>query len=1167
MANKYGYMATIGADTSGIREALKDVEAEAKGITAELKAVNEGLKLDGGDNTENLKAKWDLLAKAIENTQSKLNSLKEAEEKVNAAAASGKISSEQQKKHTEEIRKTESQLRVYEQQLKNTQNQLNKNGKSTEDLTAETKQLDKSVDDAGKSAVTFGDIFKANILSDAIMSGVRRLTSEIGDFVKKGIELASSLTEVQNVVDTTFGDEAEVINQWAQQAAGAFGMSELSAKQYTGTLGAMMKSQGITNDKIVEMSESLVGLAGDMASFYNLDIATAFEKIRSGISGETEPLKQLGINMNVTNMEAYALSQGIEKTWRTMSQSEQTQLRYAYLMQQTADAQGDFVRTQDSYANQQRLMQLNMENLEAELGEKLLPIINRITTEVTSELPSLTDNIDKVGDVLAAVTEFAIEHKEVILGLTGAYVAFKGAVSAGTAIEKGITLFGKLKSAIKAATAAQEGLNVAASINPYVLLAGAIAAVTVGLIVLANTGSDTAEKLMNHAEEAKKNYEEQKQKISDLNAELENTKAKIKEIQGRGKLTLTEETELTRLEQQNGLLEGQLEIEKELLETKRQQAQITAIAALYTDDNDSDGSIAKVKKHLDEYKKVLSDYSTGVKYWQDQIDEAIAKGDTAAESMAAENLKQVEKDRNKALVDSKSDLLGAMQELNAFSAGLDLTTTEGIKATNAISALNDEILNLFGLSAGDKTSTSVDNAADYYENIGKAQISDVKKSVEISNGIMADYYKKQGEKQAQNNKSYLEAQKEDEKKLTDELAKIKDRYDRHMITDEGGEQDEVKYYQQRKELLEEYTGERTAVWWKYYDEIATFEKKKADETQKLSDETAKKADEALENELNDIKEKYDRHLITDDEGNRDEDEYYRQRLELLINHTGERTAVWWKYYDEIAAYEKDKRDEAKKEALEDYEDSAKELSEAAKKGYAELKSEKERAKNELSSVDLMNEVETDKGEKVNILTDLNAEKEKLQKYTADIARLKAAGAKDSLIAEIESMNYESGDRQAFVDALLGLNGNEWELYKRDWDALQKEQEAAAQAQISDDLQSLNGDTRDAVAKIYSDMPAAAYEEGVTTAQSYIQGIKDSMQGVESDANILSITSRQNANAGLLSTADFIATLKELNLVSGNSPVTINLNDKDFIKTTINKLVNAGKLTGKNVLNL
>ena len=75
----------------------------------------------------------------------------------------------------------------------------------------------------------------------------------------------------------------------------------------------MMKSQGITNDKIVEMSESLVGLAGDMASFYNLDIATAFEKIRSGISGETEPLKQLGINMNVTNMEAYALSQGIER--------------------------------------------------------------------------------------------------------------------------------------------------------------------------------------------------------------------------------------------------------------------------------------------------------------------------------------------------------------------------------------------------------------------------------------------------------------------------------------------------------------------------------------------------------------------------------------------------------------------------------------------------------------------------------------------------------------------------------------------------------------------------------------------------------------------------------------------------------------------------------------
>ena len=147
-----------------------------------------------------------------------------------------------------------------------------------------------------------------------------------------------------------------------------------------------------------------------------------------------------------------------------------------------------------------------------------------------------------------------------------------------------------------------------------------------------------------------------------------------------------------------------------------------------------------------------------------------------------------------------------MQELNALSADLDLTTTEGIKATNAISALNDEILNLFGLSAGDKTSTSVDNAADYYENIGKAQISDVKKSVEISNGIMADYYKA-GREASPNNKSYLEAQKEDEKKLTDELTKnqgsIRPPYDYRR----SGEQDEVKYYQQRKELLEEYTGE------------------------------------------------------------------------------------------------------------------------------------------------------------------------------------------------------------------------------------------------------------------------------------------------------------------------------------------------------------------------
>jgi hypothetical protein len=113
----------------------------------------------------------------------------------------------------------------------------------------------------------------------------------------------------------------------------------------------MMKSSGMAGNEIVKMSTDLAGLAADMASFYNLDFETAFEKIRSGISGETEPLKQLGINMSVANLEAFALEKGITKAFNSMSQQEQIMLRYQYLMKATADAQGDSARTSDGFSS------------------------------------------------------------------------------------------------------------------------------------------------------------------------------------------------------------------------------------------------------------------------------------------------------------------------------------------------------------------------------------------------------------------------------------------------------------------------------------------------------------------------------------------------------------------------------------------------------------------------------------------------------------------------------------------------------------------------------------------------------------------------------------------------------------------------------------------------
>lgn len=210
-----------------------------------------------------------------------------------------------------------------------------------------------------------------------IIGGALAIGSIIS-FGKECIELGSDLSEVQNVVDVTFGKLSKAVDQFASTAIEQFGLSETAAKRYTGTMGAMLKSSGIATSQALEMSKTITGLSADMASFYNLSNEVAFEKIRSGISGETEPLKQLGINMSVANLQAYAMSQGITKAYSSMTQAEQTLLRYNYLLSVTSDVQGDFARTSDSWANQVRILSEQFNALKATIGQGLIPALTPV---------------------------------------------------------------------------------------------------------------------------------------------------------------------------------------------------------------------------------------------------------------------------------------------------------------------------------------------------------------------------------------------------------------------------------------------------------------------------------------------------------------------------------------------------------------------------------------------------------------------------------------------------------------------------------------------------------------------------------------------------------------------------------------------------------------------
>lgn len=256
------------------------------------------------------------------------------------------------------------------------------------------KSAGKSMEDAASRAEKAWSKVMGVIKGIAGAAVVREIV-KIG---KEAVGLASDLTEVQNVVDVTFGEGNEKIEKFAKGAARQFGISELSAKKMAGTMGAMLKSMDVKN--VDDMSISLVGLAADMGSFYNLDAEEAFAKLRSGISGETEPLKQLGINMSAANLEAFALASGMKKAYKDMSAAEQATLRYNYIMQATADAQGDFTRTSDSMANQLKIAKLNIENVKTSIGQALLPTataatkaFNNLITNLTAGFPAMKESV------------------------------------------------------------------------------------------------------------------------------------------------------------------------------------------------------------------------------------------------------------------------------------------------------------------------------------------------------------------------------------------------------------------------------------------------------------------------------------------------------------------------------------------------------------------------------------------------------------------------------------------------------------------------------------------------------------------------------------------------------------------------------------------------------
>ena len=255
-----------------------------------------------------------------------------------------------------------------------------------------------------------------SIAGNLISEGVTEIAGALVDFGKESMQLASDLQEVQNVVDVTFTTMSDDVNKFAQDAMRSAGLSETAAKQYTGTFGAMAKSFGFSEKSVYSMSTSLTQLTGDIASFYNMDHEEAAQKLSAVFTGETESLKELGIVMTQTALDSYAMEQGFGKTTSEMTEQEKVALRYQYVLDGLSDAQGDYSRTQDSWANQTKLLSQQWDQLKESIGALLIEALDPIVAVLnTLVLPAL----NAIGNALQWLSQHFFSLGDVISGAMG----------------------------------------------------------------------------------------------------------------------------------------------------------------------------------------------------------------------------------------------------------------------------------------------------------------------------------------------------------------------------------------------------------------------------------------------------------------------------------------------------------------------------------------------------------------------------------------------------------------------------------------------------------------------------------------------------------------------------------------------------------------------------
>lgn len=1070
---------------------LNEIEQEVNGLNAQLSALaaesrSVDAALDGtAGRYDNSRRRSEMLSNQIRIQEEAISRL---EAGLNSAAQA--------------YGETDERTLRWRSELANARTELVQLNNQLREIPSGLDRLASGMEQAGQRLSSAGSTLTMGLTAPLVAAGTA------------AVNYASDTEESMNKVQVAFGDAAQSVLAWSDSTLTSIGLAKGTALDMAALYGDMATSMGYSQEAAADMSKTLVNLAADLASFKNISIDEANTALKSIFTGETESLKNLGVVMTQVNLESYAMAQGIQKSYQEMTQAEQVQLRYNYVLAQTQNAQGDFARTSDGTANQLRILQESLKEAAATIGGDLLPIVTPVITKI-SELTQSFASLDEE-------TRKQIVQTGIFLATLGPMLKLTGGIT--SAVSAGVTAYQALRAAHAAATASQTALNVAMTANPIGAVITAVGGLVAALASWGIASALTAEKQRDLNKELEETEKKRLQAISDVEAEHSSTLAMVTALE---ELAAVEEKSagqklamadlVDRLneampqlnlayDQQTDSLNMTAEAMRNLAEAEAmrqiQQENMDAVVEQYRIRTEAEQQLAKAETDLAMVRGELATATAEAEAWTQKYGSGNSQLEEKVRTLTIKELDRQEK------VQEQNDLIaeitGTIEKLSASYEDLIDTTDDTSAAVSdftevqedqqdAADDLRDSSLSLANAadtltkalqeqeSAG---SLSLDTALDLIDAGYAAALS-----IDTETGAITlnkDTYIKLAQAKIDAQIAAIEETRASAAAYAAHLneallnATLAESY-YELAEAKAAADDQVKSYDAQIAALKElkgslgsYTGAvktASSTGSRAASKAMTQAEKNLEKYKEIRDELdhllamGQVTEEAYYKRLGELRDQY----LTDDDNI---DEYRKINEEI------------YKYDQELAQKAQKLWEETAKAELDTWADATNSIIEDIQTQFDELMKLQDDMAQRLSDYGDLFTMEDDKLE----LGDLQGQIDVLNQYEDVLNRLQERGISDSLLGEISMMDLDSAI--AYGEELLAMSDEQWATYEQLWEEKRLRAIEIATQFYQDQLTTLQTEYDAKLAQALDSLENTAYGSGWDTSQNLADGIRD-----------------------------------------------------------------------------